>query len=41
MLSFETAWHFEYLSRPALADIGLHLFPAGADFEPVHAAWTG
>ncbi|MER6991861.1 hypothetical protein ABT337_25565 [Saccharopolyspora hirsuta] len=41
MLSFETACHFEYLSRPALADIGLHLFPAGADFEPVHAAWTG
>ncbi|MER7013177.1 hypothetical protein ABT324_17290 [Saccharopolyspora sp. NPDC000359] len=35
---FETACQFEALSRPALADIGLHLFPAGADFEPVHAA---
>ncbi|MER7078532.1 hypothetical protein SAMN02982929_05243 [Saccharopolyspora kobensis] len=34
---FETACHFEALSRPALAEIGLHLFPASPDFEPVHA----
>ncbi|MGW1677068.1 hypothetical protein [Saccharopolyspora sp. NPDC002376] len=33
---FESAAHFKTSSRPALADVGLHLFPA--DFEPVHAA---
>ncbi|MDA3644982.1 hypothetical protein LZ318_03625 [Saccharopolyspora indica] len=35
---FEGAHFFTKLSRPALAAIGLHLFPASADFEPVHAA---
>ncbi|SDZ15884.1 hypothetical protein SAMN05216215_104932 [Saccharopolyspora shandongensis] len=33
---FESAFHFAEISNPALADIGLHLFPG--DFEPVHAA---
>ncbi|MFI0470838.1 hypothetical protein ACH347_42835 [Saccharopolyspora sp. 5N102] len=35
---FESALSFKKVSQPALADIGLHLFPASADFEPVHAA---
>lgn len=35
---FESACHFKALSRPALGDIGLRLFPASPDFEPVHAA---
>ncbi|MGW5641979.1 tetratricopeptide repeat protein [Saccharopolyspora sp. NPDC003752] len=33
---FESALYHKEVSRPALADIGLHLFPG--DFEPVHAA---
>ncbi|XVQ12016.1 hypothetical protein ACQP1W_05385 [Spirillospora sp. CA-255316] len=32
---FESAFHFKEVSRPALADIGLQLFPA--NFGPVHA----
>jgi hypothetical protein len=32
---FESAYHFQEVSRPALAGVGLNLFPA--DFEPVHA----
>lgn len=32
---FESALSLKKVSRPALVDIGLHLFPA--DFRPVHA----
>src|SRR5262249_54437016 len=32
---FESGFHFKEVSRPALADIGLYLFPG--KFEPVHA----
>ncbi|WP_203862757.1 tetratricopeptide repeat protein [Plantactinospora mayteni] len=34
---FESALHRKEISRPALIDIGFHLFPYSAEFGPVHA----
>jgi hypothetical protein len=34
---FESALDYKEISRPALIDIGFHLFPAPAEVEPVHA----
>ncbi|MEU5535662.1 tetratricopeptide repeat protein [Streptomyces sp. NPDC020362] len=34
---FEAVFDRKEVSRPALVDIGFHLFPHDADFEPVHA----
>ncbi|MFG2004134.1 hypothetical protein ACGFNU_33740 [Spirillospora sp. NPDC048911] len=34
---FESVLHRKEISRPALIDIGFHLFPYPAEYEPVHA----